>query len=133
MTYHYLAFFMGFFGSIHCAVMCGPLLIAVQGNQGVSWRQTCNKILYQLGRILTYGAIGFVLGMIGSLAVIQGGQQVLSIVPRLVLLALGFFYLRGKRSAVLAQLQTAAVQPLIVLMRRRLQRPGGACVAGMIA
>src|SRR5690606_37146790 len=110
MTYHYLAFFMGFFGSIHCAVMCGPLLIAVQGNQGVSWRQTCNKILYQLGRILTYGAIGFVLGMIGSLAVIQGGQQVLSIVTGLVLLALGFFYLFGRGPAVLARFQPRVVQ-----------------------
>ncbi|WP_262507169.1 sulfite exporter TauE/SafE family protein [Sphingobacterium sp. IITKGP-BTPF85] len=23
---------MGLFGSVHCAVMCGPLLFAVQGN-----------------------------------------------------------------------------------------------------
>src|SRR5690606_22288063 len=113
MTYHYLAFFMGFFDSIHCAVMCGPLLIAVQGSQGVSWKQTFNKMLYQAGRILTYGAIGFVLGMIGSLAVIQGGQQVLSVVTGLVLLALGVFYLLGKRSAVLAQFQTRAVQPFV--------------------
>src|SRR5690606_29325032 len=108
----------GFFGSIHCAVMCGPLLIAVQGNQGVSWRQTCNKILYQLGRILTYGAIGFLLGLIGSLAVIQGGQQVLSVVTGLVLLALGVFYLLGKRSSALAQFQTRSEEHTSELQSR---------------
>src|SRR5690606_10679045 len=132
MTYHYLAFFMGFFGSIHCAVMCGPLLIAVQGSQGVSCKQTFNKILYQSGRILTYGAIGFVLGMIGSLAVIQGGQQVLSVVTGLVLLALGVFYLLGKRSSALAQFQTRAVQPFVKLMSKWLYRPGGSFVAGIL-
>lgn len=132
MTYHYLAFFMGFFGSVHCAVMCGPLLIAVQGDQGVSWKQTFNKLLYQTGRILTYGAIGFILGLIGSLAVIQGGQQVLSILTGVILLVLGVFYLLGKQSKGIAQLQTKAIQPFVKMMSKWLYRPGGSFVAGIL-
>jgi sulfite exporter TauE/SafE len=116
MTYHYLAFFMGLFGSIHCAVMCGPLLIAVQGGQAVSWKQTFNKLLYQCGRILTYGCIGLLLGLIGNLAVIQGGQQFLSITTGAVLIALGIFYLVGKKSSAVAQFQTKAIQPLVKVM-----------------
>lgn len=123
---------MGFFGSIHCAVMCGPLLIAIQGNQGVSWIQTVNKLLYQSGRILTYGAIGCIVGMIGTLTVVQGGQQMLSIVTGAILLALGLFYMLGKKSKGLAQVQTKAVQPFVKLMSRWLYRPGGSFVAGVL-
>src|SRR5690606_22752710 len=132
MTYHYLAFFMGFFGSIHCAVMCGPLLIAVQGSQGVSWKQTFNKILYQSGRILTYGAIGFVLGMIGSLAGVLGVYQVLIVWTVFVLLALGVFYLSGMRSSALAQFYTIAVEPIVKLTSKWLYRPEGSFEAGIV-
>jgi sulfite exporter TauE/SafE len=123
---------MGLFGSIHCAVMCGPLLIAVQGGQAVSWKQTFNKLLYQCGRILTYGCIGLLLGLIGNLAVIQGGQQFLSITTGAVLIALGIFYLVGKKSSAVAQFQTKAIQPLVKVMGKWLYRPGGSLVAGVL-
>lgn len=132
MTYHYLAFFMGLFGSIHCAVMCGPLLIAIQGNQTISWRQTLHKLLYQFGRIMTYGCIGLLLGVIGNLAAIQGGQQFLSIFTGLVLIVLGFFYMAGKKSPKIAQIQTKAIQPFVKVMGRWLYRPGGSLVAGVL-
>lgn len=132
MTYHYLAFFMGLFGSIHCAVMCGPLLIAIQGNQTISWKQTFNKLLYQLGRIMTYGCIGLVLGLLGNLAVIQGGQQFLSIFTGIILIVLGLFYIIGKRSVRLAHVQTKAIQPFVKVMGKWLYRPGGSLIAGVL-
>ncbi|MGE8381455.1 MAG: sulfite exporter TauE/SafE family protein, partial [Sphingobacterium sp.] len=45
MSYTYFAFFMGLFGSIHCAVMCGPLIFAIEGRQGLSWAGFLNKVL----------------------------------------------------------------------------------------
>jgi len=132
MTYHYLAFFMGLFGSIHCAVMCGPLLIAVQGGQLLSWRQTWKKLLYQFGRIMTYGAIGLLLGMLGNLAVIQGGQRFLSIFTGVLLVLLGIFYAIDKRSSAIARFQTRAVQPFVKVMSKWLYKPGGSIVAGIL-
>ncbi len=132
MTYHYLAFFMGLFGSVHCAAMCGPLLIAVQGDQTISWKQTWNKLLYQFGRIMTYGCIGLVLGLLGNLAIIQGGQQFLSIFTGVILIGLGLFYAFGKKSSGIARFQTRAIQPFVKMMGKWLYRPGGSIVAGVL-
>ncbi|WP_103907718.1 sulfite exporter TauE/SafE family protein [Sphingobacterium lactis] len=132
MTYHYLAFFMGLLGSIHCAVMCGPLLLAVQAGQGISWKTTANKLLYQLGRILTYGLLGLLLGLIGSTAAIQGWQQGFSLVTGMILLAIGLFHMFGKSSAQLAAFQTKAIQPFAKFMGKWLYRPGGSFVAGVL-
>ena len=132
MSYHYLAFFMGLFGSIHCAVMCGPLLVALQSNQQISWQQTFNKFLYQAGRILTYGILGLVLGLLGNVATIQGGQQIFSILTGAILILIGFSYIFGNRSAALAQVQTKAIQPFAKAMGKWLYRPGGSFVAGVL-
>lgn len=132
MTYYYLAFFMGLFGSIHCAVMCGPLLIAIQGNQQISWQQTLNKLLYQSGRILTYGALGVLLGVIGNIASVQGWQQIFSLLTGLILILIGISYLFAKNFSAFAQFQTKAIQPFARMMGRWLYRPGGAFIAGVL-
>ncbi|SEG71277.1 hypothetical protein SAMN05421877_11510 [Sphingobacterium lactis] len=123
---------MGLLGSIHCAVMCGPLLLAVQAGQGISWKTTANKLLYQLGRILTYGLLGLLLGLIGSTAAIQGWQQGFSLVTGMILLAIGLFHMFGKSSAQLAAFQTKAIQPFAKFMGKWLYRPGGSFVAGVL-
>ncbi|GGE17528.1 MULTISPECIES: sulfite exporter TauE/SafE family protein [Sphingobacterium] len=132
MTYHYLAFFMGLLGSIHCAVMCGPLLLAVQAGQSISWKTTFNKLLYQLGRILTYGFLGLLLGLLGNAATIQGWQQGFSLVTGIILFSIGLFYMFGKSSGKLVALQTKAIQPFARFMGQWLYRPGGSFVAGIL-
>ncbi len=123
---------MGLFGSIHCAVMCGPLLIAIQGNQQISWVQTFNKLLYQIGRILTYGALGLLLGLIGNIASVQGWQQFFSLITGIILVLIGLSYIFAKNSAALAQFQTRAIQPFARMMGRWLYRPGGSFIAGIL-
>lgn len=123
---------MGLLGSIHCAVMCGPLLIAVQGGQAISWKTTLNKLLYQSGRILTYGLLGLVLGLIGSAAAIQGWQQFFSLSTGIILLTIGLFYMFGKQSSQLAAFQTKAIQPFAKFMGKWLYRPGGSFIAGIL-
>jgi uncharacterized protein len=49
----------GFIGSAHCAGMCGPLAHFVSKN----WLQ---NLLYNLGRLLGYTALGVILGRIGE-------------------------------------------------------------------
>lgn len=132
MTYHYLAFFMGLFGSIHCAVMCGPLILALQGGQSFSWLQVLNKFLYQFGRIGTYGLLGLGLGLLGRFASFQGWQQSFSIVTGIILVAFAITYFFAKNSSVLAKWQTKAIQPFARTMGKWLYRPGGSIVAGVL-
>lgn len=132
MTYLYLAFFMGLFGSIHCAVMCGPLLLAIHGQATLSWKLVANRLLYQFGRILTYGILGAVLGIFGNLASLQGGQRSLSLSIGILLLLIGLIQLFGKKNQTLIKFQTKALQPLIQYMGKYLYRPGGSFIAGML-
>ena len=123
---------MGLLGSIHCAVMCGPLLLAVQAGQQITWKTTINKLLYQSGRILTYGLLGLLLGLIGNVASIQGWQQGFSLVTGIILFGIGLFYMFGKSSSKLASIQTKAIQPFARFMSKWLYRPGGSFVAGIL-
>jgi len=61
-----LAFTTGLFGSGHCIGMCGGIVAAFsisgEGRRGgISFH-----LLYNLGRILTYGLIGLLVGWLGS-------------------------------------------------------------------
>lgn len=132
MTYYYLAFFMGLFGSVHCAVMCGPLVLALQGGQQLSWFQAMNKLLYQMGRITTYAILGTILGLLGNVASFQGWQQTFSIVTGVILVAFGLSYFFAKNSSILIKWQTKAIQPLARTMGKWLYRPGGSFIAGSL-
>lgn len=51
---------LGVTGSLHCLAMCGPLACAAGGGRA-GW-------LYQLGRLLSYGLVGTLLGGVGGAA-----------------------------------------------------------------
>ena len=67
-------FMLGILGTGHCIGMCGPLVIAFPARSGRFGSHLC----YHLGRILTYVAIGSVMGGIGAglaeMAVASGGN-----------------------------------------------------------
>ena len=55
-------FLLGFFGTGHCIGMCGPLVLAIPtARQGTRFH-----IAYHAGRIATYTATGFLLGLLGD-------------------------------------------------------------------
>lgn len=62
-----MAFITGFLGSGHCLGMCGGIVTALSlsgpGRQG----GPIFHLLYNSGRLITYGAIGFLVGWLGSL------------------------------------------------------------------
>lgn len=132
MTYHYLAFFMGLFGSVHCVVMCGPLIFATDKAGGFSLAIISRRLQYQLGRILMYGMLGLLLGTIGSLASMQDWQQLFSIFIGTVLICSGIIFLLGKRNGLFSKMQNKVFQPLVVQLSKWLYRPGGAFVAGLL-
>ncbi|MGJ1410709.1 sulfite exporter TauE/SafE family protein [Sphingobacterium thalpophilum] len=132
MSYTYFAFFMGLLGSVHCAAMCGPLIFAIEGRQGIGWRALTNKVLYQLGRILTYGSIGLSLGTIGTLAQIQGWQRALSWSTGILLVLIALLHFMGRANQTVSRWQTMAVQPFVRLLSRWLLKPGGSFIAGIL-
>ena len=80
---------LGFFGSLHCIGMCGPLALALLPT-GVSQpsvvRIATASLSYNFGRAMTYAMLGLAFGLLGSAARLAGLQQFLSIATGVVIL-----------------------------------------------
>lgn len=79
MSDQYLAFMIGILGSVHCVGMCGPLAFSVPSLRTGLLYQIADKVLYQLGRVLSYTLLGALIGIIGTQLWMSGLQQVLSL------------------------------------------------------
>jgi sulfite exporter TauE/SafE len=73
------AFTLGLLGSFHCIGMCGPIALAIPGDNRSPEALFLRGLLYNSGRILTYAVIGAVFGLLGMGATIAGYQHILSI------------------------------------------------------
>ncbi|NJN27245.1 MAG: sulfite exporter TauE/SafE family protein [Cyclobacteriaceae bacterium] len=80
------AFLIGLFGSFHCIGMCGPIALAlpVQGNH--YFRLIVGRVLYNLGRAITYAFIGLFFGLVGQGLSLAGLQQWVSILAGILIL-----------------------------------------------
>lgn len=73
------ALMTGIVGSLHCIGMCGPIAIALPlGNKGILSRIS-GGLAYNIGRILTYGILGALFGLLGQGIEMAGLQQWASI------------------------------------------------------
>jgi sulfite exporter TauE/SafE len=87
--YFWTALTIGFLGSFHCVGMCGPLAMAV--GSGVGTSNLHLKILYNLGRVLTYSALGIVAGLVGKSFSILGFQDDLSVAAGILIILFVLF------------------------------------------
>lgn len=73
-------FVIGLLGSLHCVGMCGPIALAlpIVGNSKI--QLITSRLLYNLGRILTYAFFGLIFGLIGDRIQLFGLQQIVSII-----------------------------------------------------
>ncbi|MGK9125142.1 sulfite exporter TauE/SafE family protein [Olivibacter sp. SA151] len=127
-----LAFFIGVISSVHCVGMCGPLMFALPA-MNVSWaKQVGIHLLYQLGRILTYGLLGFVLGLLGAGTLIRGWQQYISLVTGIILLLFALYYFLQRYGKGSFSYGGTFWQPLFNKMGYWIQRPGGHFVVGLL-
>jgi len=74
------ALIIGFAGSLHCAGMCGPLVLAIPAAPGKFAAQLTGKLAYNAGRITTYALLGFLFGTFGQMLGLAGFQRWVSIV-----------------------------------------------------
>ncbi len=87
------ALLMGLAGGLHCAGMCGPLVLAATSGNGFAG----SKLVYNLGRIFTYGILGMLAGAVGGFFPFGQYQNVLAYTLGGILLLLGFGAINGVR------------------------------------
>jgi len=88
------ALLIGLTGSLHCAGMCSPLLMAVTN---MTRTVAINRVLYNTGRILTYAMLGSVFSGAGFFLPITPYQNLLSLVFGVVLIFIAFFRIGNTR------------------------------------
>ena len=86
---------LGAAGSLHCVGMCGPLLLALPLDAAGKWQVMRKMLVYHVGRILTYAALGVLFGLLGKGLAIAGFQKILSIGAGAFMLGMAFST-RGK-------------------------------------
>lgn len=89
------AFLLGFLGSFHCLGMCGPIALAVSARDNS--RFLTNKIIYNLGRTVTYTLLGVLVGAVGLSLQLAGLQQWFSILTGAFIILMAFFYKQSER------------------------------------
>ncbi len=85
------AFFLGLAGSLHCVGMCSPLIMAVTSQKPIIAR----KLLYNTGRIFTYGVLGSSAATVGMFIQLTAYQQILSFLIGGILLLIGIGGISG--------------------------------------
>jgi uncharacterized protein len=73
------ALMIGFFGSLHCVAMCGPIALALSGGGTVQFRFVLSRLIYNLGRVTTYCSLGLIAGLAGKTLLMAGFQSSVSI------------------------------------------------------
>ncbi|MFC5625330.1 sulfite exporter TauE/SafE family protein [Algoriphagus winogradskyi] len=109
------AFILGFLGSFHCVGMCGPIALAVGGSGSKSFFY--NKILYNLGRSITYALLGLIIGSIGFSLSLAGVQQGFSIAMGVLILIMALSYKKSDQF-----LTIPALSGIVMWVKRQLNR-----------
>ena len=86
------AFLVGFVGSLHCIGMCGPIAIALPVPDSSNLSFFTGRILYNLGRVVTYSFLGVLFGLVGGKIALAGAQQVVSIILGVLIIVAVFFH-----------------------------------------
>ena len=70
---------LGLMGSLHCIGMCGPIAFMLPVDRTNNYKKFGQIFIYHFGRLLAYGTIGLVFGLLGKGLYVFGIQQKLSI------------------------------------------------------
>ena len=80
------AFLIGLFGSFHCIGMCGPIALALPIQKDNKLNLIVGRVLYNIGRAITYATIGLFFGLVGQSLSLAGFQQSVSIIAGVLIL-----------------------------------------------
>jgi len=93
------AFLLGLFSTVHCIAMCGSVIGALTLSLPAEVRESQRKMFpyvlnYNLGRILSYGVAGLIVGLLSSPLTQLNAHWVLQILSVIVMVSMGL-YLAG--------------------------------------
>jgi len=78
---------LGLLGSLHCIGMCGPIVLALPSARGSRGMMVLGRLIYNIGRVITYGFLGVIAGTFGGVLAAAGFQQTVSIALGVLVLA----------------------------------------------
>ena len=84
------AVILGLMGSLHCVGMCGPITFMLPVDRENSAKKFFQVVLYHSGRLLAYGIMGLLFGLLGKGLYVFGMQQKLSIVIGVLMIVIVF-------------------------------------------
>lgn len=96
----WLALTTGILGSLHCAGMCGPIVLNLPGSQKLDFDLVLSRLFYHSGRIISYSALGLVAGVPGIWLKSPEWQQRLSIFSGGILLLAVVVTLLGRKGKI---------------------------------
>ena len=106
------AFFVGLFGSLHCIGMCGPIAIALPVPDSTNVSFFFGRLLYNLGRVVSYMLLGTLFGLVGQRIALAGAQQFVSIALGVIILISVLLPQKQKNYIIQLSLVQKVVQPL---------------------
>jgi len=115
---------MGLAGSLHCAGMCSPLAMAITSKRPF----LRDKIIYNSGRIFTYGLLGALAASFGSLFSLTSYQSIISFSIGSLFLLMGFGAISGMRIPILTQALHRFTSHLKIFFNYWLQKKGSLAV-----
>jgi sulfite exporter TauE/SafE len=80
------ALIFGLLGSFHCIGMCGPIAFILPVDRTNQTKRVLQIFVYHLGRLITYGILGLLFGMLGKGFYLFGFQQYLSIIIGVIMI-----------------------------------------------
>lgn len=80
------AIIFGLLSSLHCVGMCGPIALMLPVDRHNNSKKVLQMLLYHFGRMLSYGSLGLIFGVLGKGLVLAGLQQQISLIAGLMML-----------------------------------------------
>ncbi|OCX53888.1 hypothetical protein BEL04_06270 [Mucilaginibacter sp. PPCGB 2223] len=131
MSANQIAFFIGLFGSIHCVGMCGPLAFAIPVSTERWWLVLADKIIYNLGRIISYVFLGLLIGLVGKQLWVLGLQQIIGFISGLLIIIAGLSRML-KLTIGSSRVSSFFFAPVNRLLSHALQHKAGHLIIGML-
>jgi len=82
------AIILGFLGSLHCVGMCGPIAFVLPLDRAQPVKKFFQLFTYHSGRLMSYGFLGLLFGLVGKGLFISGLQQKLSIITGVLMIVI---------------------------------------------
>ena len=91
------AVILGFLGNFHCLGMCGPIALSLPIGTFSKPKKILAILAYNLGRIVSYAALGLIVGSLGVGIRYFGILQTITVIAGAALLFIGVYSLLAKK------------------------------------